>query len=117
MPPLPADRFLAARAQSPSVSTIKGEFDPSSSRTFLRGAFAARAQPTGADPVNVTYATSSWVASASPTTEPDPVTTPSHPGGTPRPSSSSASSSADTGVCEAGFSTTGQPAAIAGATL
>ena len=40
------------------------------------------------------------------------------PGGSPHSSSSSSASAiADSGVCDAGFSTTGQPAAIAGATL
>src|SRR5262245_23664386 len=114
----PATATLAAAvAQSLGASTISGAFEPSSNRTFLRAAFAAIAQPTAAEPVNVIYATSSWVASASPTTEPEPVTTFSHPAGTPSPFSNSASSSDDTGVCDAGFSTTGQPAAIAGASL
>src|ERR687895_1364312 len=109
--------FAAAVAQSLGESTIKGAFEPSSSRTFLRAALAAIAQPTSADPVKVMYATSSWVASASPTTDPEPVTTFSQPAGTPRPCSNSASNSDDNGVCDAGFSTTGQPAAIAGANL
>src|SRR4051812_8654545 len=92
----PATATLAAAvAQSLGESTIKGAFEPSSSRTFLRAAFAAIAHPTSADPVKVMYATSSWVANASPTTEPAPVTTFSHPVGTPRPCNSSASSNDD----------------------
>ena len=75
-------------------------------------------QPTGGDPVNVMSATSGWSTSALPTSPPPPVTTLSQPGGRPHSSSSrSASAMAENGVWLAGFSTTGQPAAIAGASL
>ena len=47
----------------------------------------------------------------------DPVMTLNTPGGTPARSASSASASAENGVCDAGFSTTVQPAAIAGPAL
>ncbi len=74
--------------------------------------------PTSGDPVNVMSATSGCSTSALPTVPPPPVTTLRWPGGSPHsPSSSSASEIADSGVCDAGLSTTGQPAAIAGATL
>ena len=46
-----------------------------------------------------------------------PTTTFSHPGGSPASVSSSASRSAESGVCAAGFRTTAHPAASAGASL
>ena len=46
-----------------------------------------------------------------------PVMTLNTPAGTPARSASSASASAENGVCEAGLSTTVQPAAIAGPAL
>ena len=46
-----------------------------------------------------------------------PVTILMTPAGMPARSASSASASADSGVCSAGFSTQAQPAAIPGATL
>ena len=55
---------------------------------------------------------------ALPTVPPPPVTTLRWPAGRPHSSSSSSASAiADNGVCEAGLSTTGHPAAIAGASL
>src|SRR4051812_26419256 len=109
--------FSAAVRQSPSAATMSGELEPSSSRTFARGAFATIAQPTSGLPVNETYATPGCRTSASPTDDPPPGTTLSQPRGTPRSCSSDASSNADIGVCVAGLRTTGQPAAIAGASL
>src|SRR6185295_8294382 len=53
----------------------------------------------------------------SPIWDADPETTFSQPGGSPASSSSEARNSADSGVVDAGLSTTGQPAARAGATL
>ena len=82
------------------------------------GARARIPQPTSGDPVKVIMATSGWSTSGSPTARPDPVTTLSQPAGRPHSSSSRpARASADSGVWLAGLSTTGHPAAIAGATL
>ena len=53
----------------------------------------------------------------SPISAAGPTTTFSQPGGRPASVSSSAKSSAEKGVCEAGLRTTGQPAASAGAIL
>jgi hypothetical protein len=46
---------------STSGCTISGEFEPSSSSTFLRGAAAAMPQPTGTEPVKDTTAGTSWL--------------------------------------------------------
>ena len=114
----PATLILAAAvAQSPSGSMTTGALLPSSRPTFLVAARARMPQPTGGEPVKVIMATSGcstrWLA-----VDPAQGTTFSHPGGSPHSSiSSSASFRADSGVAEAGLSTTGQPAAIAGATL
>ncbi len=115
----PATRILvAAVCQSLSGSMITGALLPSSSPTFLRGARARIDQPTSGEPVNVISAMSSWSTSALPTVEPLPVTTCSHSGGRPQSSiSSSARAMPLNGVWLAGFSTTGQPAAMAGASL
>jgi hypothetical protein len=74
-------------------------------------------QPTSPEPVKVMSFTRSSSTSTSPISEAGPTITLSHPGGRPASSSSSASSSAENGVCVAGLSTTGQPAASAGASL
>ncbi len=62
-------------------------------------------------------ATRSSSTSTSPISLAGPQTTLSHPGGRPASVSSSARRRADSGVWEAGFSTTAHPAASAGATL
>ncbi len=109
--------FGAALFQSASGSMMTGELLPSSRLTFLRGARSRMPQPTGGEPVKVIMATSGWVTRRS-ATRPGAVTTFNQPGGSPQSSSNSpASSSAVNGVADAGFNTTGQPAAIAGATL
>ena len=74
-------------------------------------------QPTPPEPVNVISFTRSSSTSTSPISDADPATTFSQPGGRPASSSSEARKSADSGVVDAGLSTTGQPAASAGATL
>ena len=61
--------------------------------------------------------TRSSSTSTSPISAADPQTTLSQPAGSPACVSSSASRSADSGVCDAGLRTTAQPAASAGATL
>jgi hypothetical protein len=67
--------------------------------------------------VNVISFTRSSPTSTSPIAEAEPDTTFSQPGGSPASSSSEARNSADSGVVDAGLSTTGQPAASAGAIL
>src|SRR6478609_5872988 len=110
--------FAAADFQSLSASMITGALLPSSNPTFLRGALARMSQPTGGEPVNVINAMPGWSTIALPTVEPPPTTTCSHSPGRPHSSINiEASASELSGVCDAGFSTTGQPAAIAGATL
>ena len=109
--------FDAAISGSTSGSTTMGELLPNSRDTFLCGAVARMFQPTGGEPVKVIMATSPcstrWAAVL-----PGQVTTFSQPDGRPHSSSNtSARRMAVSGVAEAGLSTTGQPAAIAGATL
>ena len=109
---------MAAVSTSPSGSMITGALLPSSSPTFLCGARALMPQPTSGEPVNVMSAMSGSSTMALPTEPPLPVTTLRCPLGSPHSSSSSSASAiAESGVCDAGFSTTGQPAAIAGASL
>ena len=115
----PATLILsAALRQSPSAAMTTGALLPSSSPTRLRGACARIAQPTSGEPVNVSRLTSGCSTRALPTTAPDPVTTWRYPAGSPHSSKSSqARARALYGVWPAGFSTTAQPAAIAGASL
>ncbi len=70
--------------------------------------------PTSVEPVNEILSTSGCSTSAAPAS-PSPVTMLTTPSGKPTSSISSPSMSADSGVCSAGFSTTVQPAASAGA--
>ena len=108
---------MAAVSRSASGSTITGVELPSSSATCLRGWRWRMPQPTGGLPVKEIIGTSGWSTRALPTEPPPPITTERNPSGRPASESVRASSSADRGVDEAGFSTTGQPAAIAGASL
>ncbi len=108
---------VAASSRSASAATITGVAFPSSRFTRLRGARSRSVQPTPADPVNVISATRASSTRTSPISLAGPQTTLSQPAGRPASTSSSARSSADSGVCEAGFRTTAQPAARAGATL
>ena len=115
----PATRILsAANVQLPSGSMITGALFPSSRPTFLRGARALIPHPTSGEPVKVMSAMSGSSTSAFPTVDPPPVTTLRWPSGRPHSwSNICAKVMAENGVWLAGFSTTGQPAAIAGATL
>ena len=115
----PATRILlAAVFQSLSASMITGALLPSSRPTRLRGALARMPQPTSGDPVNVIMAMSGCSTMALPTVLPPPVTTCRYSAGRPHSSTSSAPrATALSGVCDAGLRTTGQPAAIAGASL
>ena len=83
----------------------------------MRGARSRSFQPTSPEPVNVSARTRSSSTSTSPISAEGPTSTLSHPGGRSASSSSSARRSAESGVCEAGLSTTAQPAARAGASL
>src|SRR5712691_6771475 len=102
---------------SASAATITGVELPSSSFTRFRGARSWSFQPTSPEPVNVISFTRSSSTSTSPISDAGPTRTLSQPAGRPASCSSSASSSAESGVWEAGLSTTGQPAASAGAIL
>src|SRR5687767_3291294 len=95
---------------------ITGLLLPSSRFTFFFGAAALIAHPTSREPVNVIIATSScstrrWA------TRPLHGTTLIHPAGRPASSNTSARAWAHSGVVDAGFSTTGHPAATAGPSL
>jgi len=101
---------------------MKGALPPSSRLSFLTvGAHcAARMRPTSVLPVNDRWRTRSLAHSTLPTSiEPGPsaVRMLSTPAGMPARCASSATASADSGVCSAGLMITGQPAASAGATL
>ena len=61
--------------------------------------------------------TSGWLTSASPISDPRPVTTLSTPSGTPASANSFATSSVASGVVAAGLATTVLPDASAGATF
>ena len=107
----------AACSQSPSSCTISGAVEPSSRLTFFWGTSERISQPTGAEPVKVIARVSSCLTIASPTSEPEPLTTCSQFSGRPASSRISASLIAEIGVWPAGLSTTALPAAIAGPSL
>ena len=90
---------------------------PSSSFTRLVWARSARFQPTLPEPVNVISLTRSSATISSPIAPAGPTTTLIQPGGRPASSSRLARKRAESGVADAGLSTTGQPAARAGAIL
>ena len=98
---------------------MNGALPPSSSETFLTvwAHCAISSLPTSVDPVNDSLRTSGFDVSSPPISEAAPVTTLKTPAGMPARSASSASASAENGVCDAGFSTTVQPDAIAGPAL
>jgi hypothetical protein len=70
--------------------------------------------PTSVEPVKAILSTSSWAAKAAPAVSPNPVTTFTTPSGMPASAISWASSSAVSGVCSAGLSTTQLPVVRAG---
>ena len=96
-----------------------GLFPPSSSVTRLSWSAQVRMMsfPTSFEPVKLILSTSGWSSSGAPASGPTPVTTLSTPSGRPASCAIRASSSAVSGVCSAGLSTTVQPAASAGATF
>ena len=108
---------VAAISTSASAAMITGVALPSSRLTFFFGARSFRPQPTPLEPVNVIALTRSSSTRTSPISDEGPATTLSQPAGRPASSSSSARSSAESGVALAGLSTTAQPAASAGASL
>ena len=113
---------VTAASRSASSNTINGALPPNSRLTFLTVplAWRIRSLPTGVDPVNDTLRTAGLVVSSSPTCGArsfEQVTMLRIPGGTPASSANTASASAHNGVSSAGLTTTGQPAASAGATL
>ena len=67
--------------------------------------------------MNATLATLGWVTSASPISDPKPVTMLTTPGGRPASSNSRPNSSAETEENSDGFQTTVLPAASAGASF
>ncbi len=73
--------------------------------------------PTSALPVNAILSTSGCATIAAPAVSPTPVTMLTTPGGRPASSKLEASARTVSGVCSAGFSTTVQPAQIAGASF
>ena len=79
-----------------------------------------RSFPTSVEPVKPSLRTVGLEVSSRPisgASAASPVTTESTPGGSPARSASSATASAESGVCSAGFRTIVQPAASAGAAL
>ena len=80
-----------------------------------RPAYCRISLPTSVEPVKVIFATSLCRANALPAVSPMPLTTLKTPGGPPARTNSSASRSALSGDCSAGFNTTVLPAASAGA--
>jgi len=101
---------------------MKGALPPSSSDSFftVSAHWRSRIRPTSVDPVNETFRTTGLVHISRPISgdlSPLPTTTLNTPGGKPACSASTTSASAESGVASAGFATTVQPAANAGATL
>src|SRR5712664_2283399 len=98
---------------------MNGALPPSSSESFFTvlAHCAISSLPVSVDPVNDSLRTVGLLVSSAPISVADPVITLKTPFGTPARSASSASASAENGVCEAGFNTTEQPAAIAGSAL
>ena len=105
-----------AASRSASSNTMNGALPPSSSDSFftVRAHCAIRIFPVSVDPVNDSFRTSGLDVSSPPTSDALPVMTLKTPFGTPARSASSASASAENGVCEAGFNTTVHPTATAG---
>src|SRR5262249_58364854 len=98
---------------------MNGALPPSSSESFFTvpAHCAISTLPVSVEPVNDSLRTIGFDVSSAPISVADPVITLNTPRGTPARSASSASASAENGVCDAGFKTTVQPAAIAGPAL
>ena len=95
---------------------MNGALPPSSSDSFFTvvAHCAISSLPVSVEPVNDSFRTIGLLVSSAPISDAGPVMTLNTPLGTPARSASSASASAENGVCDAGFSTTAQPAAMAG---
>ena len=108
-----------ARRMSASSQTIIGSLPPSSSvtRVTLSAASFMIRLPVSVWPVNATLFTLGCDTSASPISEPEPCTMFSTPGGSPAELMISTAFCVASGVVDAGFSTTVQPAASAGQIL
>ena len=109
-----------ASSRSASSKIITGALPPSSIdvRFTVAAHCCSNNFPTGVEPVKVTLRTSGLLVISAPTAGASvAVITLKIPAGTPACNASSAMASADSGVSAAGFSTTAQPAASAGATL
>src|SRR6476620_4504046 len=121
----PALRYFEASAPSTAASrsassnTMKEALPPSSSDSFFTvGAHCSISRrPTGVDPVKLSLRTIGFAHISAPIALASPITTENTPFGTPARSASTARARAENGVSSAGFSTIGQPAARAGATL
>lgn len=110
---------LTALARSALGRMTLADLPPSSRATFFTAALAVApiCLPTAVEPVKETRSTPGCSARACPATGPRPVTRLKTPAGTPASWTASAKSWATSGVSSAGFTTTVQPAASAGATL
>ena len=99
---------------------MNGAFPPNSNETRLSCALAPAMSrlPTSVDPVKAIFRTPGWSRNTWPITLLLlPVTTLNTPAGSPASAQMRARASADSGVALAGFRTTAQPAARAGAIL
>ena len=98
---------------------MNGALPPSSSDSFfiVPAHCAISFLPTSVEPVKVSLRTVGLAVISPPIAAAEPVITLKTPGGTPARSASSASASAEYGVCVAGFNTMVQPAASAGPAL
>ena len=94
-----------------------GLLPPSSSvmRLLVSAAIFMICRPTSVEPVNEILSTPGWRTNAAPALDPPPATTLNAPAGKPASWTSSANSSAVSGVSEAGFKTIVHPVASAGA--
>jgi hypothetical protein len=116
---MPETTPLLVASRSASSKTMFGDFPPSSRLTFARWSAASfiTPMPVCVEPVNATLSTPGWRTRGLPVPSPKPVITLTTPGGKPASSKSLANSRVEAGVCSAGFTTTVQPAASAGASL
>src|SRR5689334_22084521 len=98
---------------------MKGALQPSSSDSFFTvlAHWAMSTLPIAVEPVKEILRTTGFEVSSPPTSVADPVTTLNTPGGRPARAARTASASAEYGVCDAGLTTTVQPAASAGPTF
>src|ERR1700692_1596654 len=106
---------LTVKSISASSKTMKGQFAPSSSDTFLTVAehSAINLLPSSIEPVKDTFLTPAFETIELLTASPSPVRTDSTPRGNPALSPSTQRANAEKGVCGSGWCTTVQPAAKA----